>query len=84
MNGNQPQMLSQPKQSPWLWVAVAVVALLVLLFAVYYYYYGYVPLPEGTTGGAAANDVASLERDLNATPIEGLDAELGDIEKELQ
>ena len=75
-------MLPQPKRNVWLWVIVVVVAILVLLFAVYYYYYGYV-LPEETVGGAGADDVESLEQDLQATAVEGLDVELSDIDKEL-
>lgn len=82
MNGNQPQMLPAPRSKTWVWAVIAVVAIIALLFAVYYYYYGYTPAPSDTAEGL--DSTAAIEQDLQAIDIEGLDVELGDIEKELQ
>lgn len=76
-------MLPAPKSKTWAWVVIVVVALLVLLFAVYYYYYGYTPVPSGTAE-EGLDSTAAIEQDLQTVDLEGLDAGLGDIEKELQ
>lgn len=82
MDVSQPQMLPAPKSKTWAWVVIVIVALSVLIFAVYYYYYGYTPAPSGTAEGV--DSTAAIEQDLQTVDLEGLDAGLGDIEKELQ
>lgn len=75
--------LPQPKSKVWLWIIVAVVAVLVLALA--WYYYSYTPAPSEGVGGAAgtAEDVSDISQELQDAGVEGLDTELGDIEKEL-
>lgn len=59
-----------------LWVVIVIVVLAVLLLG--YYYFSYKTPSEN-----ADSDVSLIEGDLQALPIEGLDSELNDIEKEL-
>jgi len=95
MNGNQPYRGSGSSGGgkKWLWIATLIV---VLAGLVIYFYSGSITspgpdepsvqapaagtLPEAGEGDAEAN---AIEQELNATAIEGLDAELGDIEREL-
>lgn len=82
-NGNQSQMLREHRSKTWLWAVLVIVAALVLLFAWYYYQYGYTTAPA-TSSGAAPDDTSSIERDLQATNVSDLGAELNDIDKELK
>lgn len=53
-----------------------------LLLAWYGYYYSSRPAPTET--GTQAAELESIESELRAVDLEGLDKELADIEKELQ
>lgn len=87
MNGNQqPPLLSQPKKSTWLWVVLGAVSVIVLVFALYYYYSAYyAPTDYGPIGSVSTEekDLSAIEGGLQAESLDGLGAELGDIEKEL-
>ena len=87
MNGNpQPPMLPEPKKSIWLWVILGAAVLVVLVLAFYLYY---APAGQedclGPVSSSAIEEkaVADLEKDLQAESLEGLDAELNDIDLEL-
>lgn len=67
--------MSQSKTKFWIVLAVIVI---IVLAAVYYYYAYKTPADD-----LDSNDVSSIESDLGVLPIEGLDSELSDIEKEL-
>lgn len=86
VNGDQPQMLPQPQKNIWFWIVLGVVSVLALAFAFYNYYSVPVPPEEGVTRSAVpieGEDVSGIEGELQAEPLEDLDSELGDIEKEL-
>lgn len=72
MNGEQQP--TQPKKMFWL----VVIIILIILAAVYYFYFYNMPSDD-----AGPEDVSAIESELQSTPIEGLDSELNDIEKEL-
>ena len=85
-NGSQqPPLLSQPKKSAWLWIVLGAVSVIVLIFALYYYYSAYAPTDYGPTGSVSTEEknLSALEEGLQTESLDGLDAELGDIEKEL-
>lgn len=66
--------MSQSKTTLWIVLAVIVI---VVLAAVYYYVY------KTPASDLDSNGVSSIESDLGTLPVEGLDSELSDIEKEL-
>lgn len=82
MNGNPSSQVQSSSNKTLLWILLAVVVLAVLSFA-YYAYYRSMPQPDTTGGAISVDDTSSLAEELNAIEVEGLDSELGDIEKEL-
>lgn len=92
MNGtSQSSMASGSSHKTWLWVLVLIVALVLIGLAFYFFYGSPAYAPSATTenanklsGSQGADDVASLEKDLKAADVNNLDAEVKDIDKELQ
>lgn len=79
------QMLPEPKKHTWLWILLGAVILAGLFFALVVYY-GSLPEPAGEaeTSAGTPEAVAGLEEELQGVNTEGLESELGDIDKELQ
>mgnify|MGYP001557792295 CR=1 FL=1 len=74
--------ISSSNSSKGKWIALIVIALIVLGVV---YYYAASPAEEqsGPIGSQPAQDLNTLETELRATSVEGLDTELNDIEREL-
>ncbi len=66
----------------WLWVVLGILVLGVLFFLYLYSTPATVEEPAGSLF-PAADELTAVEQELGAVDLEGLDAELGDIEKEL-
>ena len=73
------------------WVVIAVGVLVVLGIVFYYFYAPSVDVVDYGVGGfvksreqAAANSISATENELKGMDVEGLDTELGDIDKELK
>lgn len=97
MNGdqkNQTPMLPAPQKSMWVWIGVGVVVVIALAVAGYYYFFSesapvYTPSVRSPKASAPVatqaeeREVTSLENDLKATTVEGLDSDLKSIDAEL-
>jgi len=77
----QPQTSSQVQSKVWPWIVIglAVIVVLALLYLAS-------PVAEEIPTAVripSKDNTAMIEKDLNSVQLEGLDAELNDIEKEL-
>lgn len=74
------------KQNIWMWIIIAVASVGLIIISAYAYFYAVPEIPEIVIpflNKKAADSVESLEKDLEGTAVDGLDVELGDIEKEI-
>lgn len=79
----QPQMLSEAPKKKWGWMIAWVVVVIILILAALSYY-GSLP-DQGAKTETESEEVqtAAIEQELQGLNLDSLDAELGDIEKEI-
>lgn len=76
---------SQPAKKQWGWIVAWIVVVIILILAALSYY-GSIPPEEMSVTPeqqAEAQETAAIAEELGGLNVEGLDTELGDIEKEL-
>ena len=81
-------MQNNKKSRTWLVIVIIVVLAVLAWFA---YSYRTILIPSGTESQinklesqSTSDEIGDIEKDLNATSLDGLNNELSDIEKELQ
>ena len=78
--------MEEKHKSLAVWVVIVIVVLILVAFTLYYLKPGSISLPGGAVTPPSApvgDSVSSIESDLNAVNLDGLDGELADIDKEL-